>query len=242
MGSEGETHRADLHLQICQAEQLRRQYGNQSMYVEAESQRKLIRRLKKGIQLSMTEEQFRDKWTLTINHVQTSNQVHWRDFDLIWSSRFKEFEAKEKELLDSVKQKYRNRSHNLTQVMESRIRFPKWSRKLLELRKHQYLLGKTQRYLEANNTKRQAEQLEADERVALLKGIEKEMKLKTVRLQNIYEREVQICLDKMALEKQCLVESKHQMAERLRRQCQHAIDEVKRQARISTQQRRRVAQ
>lgn len=222
---------------IALAEQRMRDYENKAMYLDAEQQRQLIQSLKKTASVPTNDSEFRAHWARAIEDVEKSNQSERTSFEAIWAGRLAEQAERAEALLEATLQRHRDRSHELAQVMERTMKIPKWSTTLLDLRRKQYLLAKTKRYVEAEATKRRAQQMEDDERQVMIKAIEKDMKMRVASIRKRHELEMAVSQEKMALERKCLLEAKQQMLERLETQCRRKIDDVRRRARLAAKRR-----
>jgi hypothetical protein len=154
-------------------------------------------------------------------------EEHQDEFGRTWDAKIREQKQREDDMINALKWKHDQQQQELYEKLQRKLRVPKFSQELLNLRKRQVLMARTKRYVEAEKLRQNAEQLEKIE----IENIRREAKRQNqIRFQTLLTRQhwERVALqEKLNVEKKCLMEAKAQDYLRLRKRFRNAEAELR---------------
>lgn len=116
---------------------------------------------------------------------------------VLWSEKGETLRQREAQMLSSLYNRHQKAMNELTKSLKHKVKAPKWSPKLLGLRKKQYLLGKTKRYIEAEKLRREADWLEREEYKIFQEKLNQSSRLRVNALLERQEKELEQLKDQL---------------------------------------------
>jgi hypothetical protein len=203
-----------------------REYERSSQYIEAEKARLHLEELKKverKYQASQLRHTQREDMDVFIGMV----EEHQDDFGQTWDVKIREQQQREEDLINGLKWKHDQQQQELYDRLQRKLRVPKFSQELLNLRKRQVLMGRAKRYVEAEKLRRAAAALEVIEIDNIRKKAKQENQIRFQTLLTRQHWERVALQEKLTVEKKCLLEAKAQDYVRLRKRFRNAEAELR---------------
>lgn len=203
-----------------------REYELNSQYKDAEKARQHLEMLKKHeriIQTNNLKSTQREDLDVFIGMI----EEHQEDFSLMWDGKINEQKQREDDMINALKWRHDQQQQELYTKLQKKLRVPKFSNELLNLRKRQVLLASTKNYVEAEKLRRQAAKLEEIEieNIRATAKNENQAQFQTLLARQHWER---VSLqEKLDVEKKCLLEAKAQDYVRLRKRFRNAEAELR---------------
>jgi hypothetical protein len=143
---------------IIQVERLMREYEQNAQYADAERTRQHLENLRRRKHdFSRRElEVLQEADIRTFFHMVSEQQTR---FDRAWASRLLEHKLRADDLIQALQRKQQQQQEDLYRQLQQK-RVPRFSVELLNLRKRQVLLARGKKYIEAEELRRKADQLE----------------------------------------------------------------------------------
>ncbi len=138
-----------------------RDHEQNAEYLEAEKVRHLLLDLKQR-KKERDKEVIEDMQKEDIGVFHQMVVQHQNAFDQTWLAKIEEHKARADDLIDALKWKHDEQQKQLYEKLRNK-KAPKLSAELLNMRKRQVALGRSQQYLEAEKVKRSADKLELQE-------------------------------------------------------------------------------
>jgi len=201
------------------------EFERTAQYLEAEKARQHLSALKSAYKTGRVSELSKIQEEDIAIFFQMVSQ-HQSAFDSTWNKKTLEHKIRADDLINALKWKHDQQQRELYEILKKK-RLPKFSVELLNMRKRQVLLAKSQNYIAAEKIKRKADMLEAIEIERIREQAKQENQFKFMTLLKKQEWDRKSLAEKLKIEKKCLLEAKSQDFLRLKKRLKNAEQELK---------------